>query len=165
MGVGSVIGRAGHALIALGVLALAAPAVLEAQVGLASGASRIALIARVLPRASINGMRSARETARRGNVREETITVPLSANTGYRLMVVGTAPVSSDAGIAATLWVRDESGHFEEVKPGAAVTVIRGRYAVAGWEPEVTFRSQFSESLEGAPVIPVRYEVRIDPTI
>ncbi|HEY8195936.1 MAG TPA: hypothetical protein VIG04_03070 [Gemmatimonadales bacterium] len=151
-------------LAALG-LALMGPAALQAQIGLASGTAHITLIARVPPRASINGVGSARETVRRGNLREETVTVRLSANTGYRLVVVGTAPASSPAGQSPRLWVRAESGRFEEVMPDAAVTVIRGRHAVAEWEPEVNFRSERPASGQGAAVLPVRYEIRIDPTI
>ena len=158
-------GMIGRGLVVMGILALMGPAALRAQVGLASGVARIALIARVLPRASIDGVSAARTTAHRGNLREETVKIRLSANTGYRLMVVGTAPVSTQAGTPATLWVRGESGRFEEVGPGASVTVIRGRHTVAESELEVTFRSEGSESVEGPHLIPVRYEVRIDPTI
>lgn len=159
MAVRWIIGCAGRGIVAVGLLVLAAPAPVQAQVGLASGAARITLVARVSPKASLGHVSPARETDRRGTVRDETVTVRLSANTGYRLVVVGTAPASSPS-----LWVRVESGRFEEVRSGAAVTVIRGRHAVVEWEPELTFRSERSESA-GPHVIPVRYEVRIDPAI
>jgi hypothetical protein len=149
----------------LGILAVAGPAVLQAQVGLASGVAQIALIARVSPRASINGVGLARETARRGSVSEATVKVRLSANTGYRLVVVGTAPASSSAEPASRLWVRAENGRFVELRSGVAVTVIRGHHTAGEWEPEVSYRSEASESVEGPHLLPVRYEVRIDPAI
>ena len=165
MGVAAALGMIGRRLAALGILALAGPAALQAQVGLASGAGGIALVARVPSRASINGVRSTGEIARRGALREGTVKVRLSANTGYRLVVVGTAPVSPPAEPVSRLWVRDENGRFEELRSGAAVTVVRGHHAGGGWEPEVSFRSEASESGEGPHLLPVRYEVRIDPTI
>ena len=165
MGVAAALGMIGRRLVALGILAVAGPAALQAQVGLASGAAHLTLIARVPSRASINGVSPTRETARRGTLREGTVKVRLSANTGYRLVVVGTAPVSSRTEPASRLWVRAENGRFEELRSGAAVTVLRGHHAVAEWEAEVSFRSEASESIEGPQVLPVRYEVRIDPAI
>lgn len=165
MGVTAVLGVVSRRLAALGILAVAGPATIQAQVGLASGAAQIALIARVSPGASITGVSPTRETARRGILSEGTVRVRLSANTGYRLVVVGTAPVSSPAEPVSRLWVRDENGRFEELRSGAAVTVVRGHHAGGGWEPEVSFRSEASESGEGPHLLPVRYEVRIDPTI
>lgn len=154
----------GRRLATLGILALA-PAALQAQVGLASGSARITLIARAAPRASVNGVSLAQETARQGSLREGTVKVSLAANTGYRLVAVGTAPVSSNDQSASRVWVRAENGRFEELKPGTAVTVARGHHADAASEPEVSFRSETSASGEGSQALPVRYEVRIDPTI
>ena len=164
MSVASSVGMIGRRLVALGILAVT-PSALQAQVGLASGAADIALIVRVAPRASISGVSSTEEPVRRDNLREETVKVRLAANTSYRLMVVGTAPPSSKAEPAPRLWVRSEKGSFEELRSGAAVTVLRGRHAVAGWEPEVSFRREGSKSVDRPQVLPVRYEVRIDPTI
>jgi hypothetical protein len=154
----------GRSLAALGILAVVGPAALQAQIGLASGSARIALIARVLPRVSVDGVSSARETARQGNVREETVTIRLSANTGYRLVAVGTAPPGSRVGPAPRLWVRTENGRFEEVRSGAVVTVVRSQHGVGECESEVSFRREAPESVE-SPQLPVRYEVRLEPTI
>jgi hypothetical protein len=79
----------GRRLAALGILALASPGVLQAQVGLVSGARRIALIARVEYRLPSGGG--------------------------------GIIPVSSPTETASRLWVRVETGHFEEVRPGLAL--------------------------------------------
>jgi hypothetical protein len=151
----------GRRLGILVILAVAAPATSQAQVGLSSGGAQIALIARAAPGASINGVSLAQETARRGSMIESSATVSLSANTGYRLVVVGTAPVTS---AASRLWVRAENGRFEELKSGAAVTVVRGHSAAAEVS-EVSFRSEASESVKGSDVLPVRYEIRVEPTI
>ena len=163
MGVVSFFGHAGR-IVAVGVLALGDAAPLHAQVGLASGAARITLVGRVTPGASIVRVTPARETARRGGSRDETVGVRLSANTSYRLIVVGTGPASSRAEPARRLWVRAENGPFVEVRSGAAVTVARGRHAVAE-EARVVFRSAHSGSAQQLQVLPVRYELRIDPTI
>ena len=165
MSVAAALGMIGRRLVALGILATAAPAALQAQVGLASGSARITLIARVAPRGSISGVSPAQETARQGTMKEGTVTVRLAANTGYRLVVVGTAPVSSNDQPASRVWVRAENGRFEELRSGTAVTVVRGHHADAASEPEVSFRSETSASGEGSQALPVRYEVRIDPTI
>lgn len=161
--VGSVIGRAGIAIIAVGVLALGGAAPLQAQVGLTSGAARITLIARVAPGASVAAVTPARETARRAGSIDQTVGVRLSVNTSYRLMVVGTAPANSQAEPARRLWVQAENGPFVEVRSGAGVTVARGPHAVAE-EAKVVFRRE-AELTEASRVLPVRYEVRIDPTI
>jgi len=159
------LGMIGRRLVALGILATAAPAALQAQVGLASGSARITLIARAAPRASVNGVSQAQETARQGTLREGTVKVRLAANTGYRLVVVGTAPVRSNDQSASRLWVRAENGRFEELKSGTAVTVVRGHHADAASEPEVSFRSETSASGSHTDALPVRYEIRIEPTI
>lgn len=154
----------GCSLVAVAALVLSTPAALNAQVGLASGGAQIALIARASPRASIRGAGSTRETGRSGALREHTVTLRLAANTGYRLVVVGTAPVTAGE-TPLRLWVRAENGRFEELTSGAGVTVVRGRHAVGDWQPEVSFRSETSASGESSQPLPVRYEVRIDPTI
>ena len=165
VGVTPVLGMIARRLAALGILAVAGPATLQAQVGLASALVQVALIARSAPRASINQVGPSKETGRQGNVREAVVKVGLSANTGYRLVVVGTGPVSSNAAPASRVWVRAENGRFEELRSGSAVTVVRGHHAVGEWEAEVSFRSDPSESGEGPHLLPVRYEVRVDPAI
>jgi hypothetical protein len=155
----------GRGIGALVMLTLARPAAVQAQAGLSSGVAHIALIARVAPRASIGGVGPTTETVRRGTLREGTVKVQLSANTGYRLVVVGTEPAKSDAAPSSRLWVRGENGQFEELRTGTAVTVVRGNHAPGGWQPEVNFRTEGAESAQGPQVLPVRYEVRIDPVI
>jgi hypothetical protein len=76
---------------------------------------------------------------------------------------VGTGPASSPVQEARRVWVQAENGPFVEVRSGVAVTVARGRHAVAQ-EANVVFRSETSPN-QGSQVLPVRYELRIDPTI
>jgi hypothetical protein len=154
----------GRRLVALSFLAVA-PAVLQAQVGLASGASQIALIARAAPQASINGVSPTQETARRGALSEGTVKVRLSANTGYRLVVVGTAPLSSTDQSASRVWVRAENGRFEELRSGGSVTVAHELRGAGEREREVRYRTESSEIHESAQALPVRYELRVEPTI
>ena len=159
------LGMIGRRLVALGILAVAGPATLAAQVGLASGSARITLIARVAPRASVNGVSQAQETARQGTLREGTVKVRLAANTGYRLVVVGTAPVSSNDQSASRLWVRAENGRFEELRSGGSVTVAHELRSAGEWEREVSYRTESSEISGSAQALPVRYELRVEPTI
>lgn len=164
VGVAAAVGHAGLGVVALVVIALGRAAPLQAQIGLTSGAASIMLLARAAPEASIVGATPARATARRGGSTVETVGVRLSANSSYRLMVVGTGPASFQTEPAGRVWVQAENGPFVEVRSGAAVTVARGRRAVAE-EARVVFRNERSGSAEQLQVLPVRYELRIDPTI
>lgn len=159
------LGIIGRGFGALGLLGLAAPRGLEAQVGLASRVARVALEVRVPSRASIDQIGSPIEITRPGGLREGTVKVRLSANTGYRLVVVGTAPASSNGEPSSRLWVRAVDGHFEEIRLESAVTVARDHHVAGESEREVTYRSEASESGEGPHLLPVRYEFRIDPAI
>jgi hypothetical protein len=164
VGVSPALGMIGRGLVAFGILGAAIPASLQAQVGLTSGAAQVALMVRAAPRASVNGVSPTQETARLGTLREGTIKVHLSANTAYRLVVVSTQPAGPTAG-PSRLWVRAENGRFEELTSGAAVTVARGHHADGHSEPEMSFRSENSASGRPTELLPVRYEVRIEPTI
>src|SRR4051812_31075264 len=68
---------------------IAAPRQANAQVGLNSGLAQVALVVRVAPSAAIDFVGPARETGRQGTLREVSSTVKLSANSAYRLVVVG----------------------------------------------------------------------------
>ena len=110
-------------------------------------------------------MSPAQETARHGSLSEGTVKVRLAANTGYRLVVVGTASLSSNDQSASRVWVRSANGRFEELESGTAVMVGWGHHADAASEPEVSFRSETSASGSHTDILPVRYEIRIEPTI
>ena len=145
---------------ALGILAVTGPATIQAQVGLASGSAQIALVAHVPSRASIDGVNTTRESARLGTMREGTVRLRVSANAEYRLVVVGTAPAAG-----ARFWVRDAGGEFREVTSGSAVTVARDHRAASESVEEVRYRAEPLNPATGSDALPMRYEIRVKPTI
>jgi hypothetical protein len=140
---------------ALGVV-FALPGVAQSQVGLPSGVAQIALVAHIAPRGSIQGVSAERETGRMGSVREASVMVRVAANTGYQLMVRGTAIADS------RIWVRGVNGEFQELTTGSSVTVARGTHAAGQWDREVQYRIESASDLNS---LPVRYEIAIDPTL
>jgi hypothetical protein len=152
--------RNGRTLATLWVALVAAPPMLEAQVGLTSGMAQVALEARSAPRGSIQGVSSPRETGRNGSVRETSVTVRLSANTGYQLMVRGTGAGSS------RIWVRAVNGEFQELTAGSSVTVARNGHSAGQWDREVQYRIQSADAADiNEQALPVRYEIAINPTM
>ena len=142
------------------LLTLASAPELAAQVGLSSGVAQVALVARIAPRVDMPVLSLARELDSDGTMKEVAVSVRGLANTGYRLVVVGT-----EAASGSTLWVRGVGGEFQELTPGAAVTVARDVCAAGDWEREVSYRTAAADS-DGRPeVLPVRYEIRVDPTL
>jgi hypothetical protein len=158
----SVLGMIGRRAALLVVLTGAGPAAAQAQIGLTSAPVQVALIARSSPRAAVSGVSAFRETARSGTSTEGTVTVSLSVNTGYRLVVVGTDPEGSRAA-GARVWVRADNGRFELISSGTRVTVLRGPRATG--QPQVKFRTERPDPGRSTAVLPVRYELRIDPSI
>lgn len=149
----------GFAALAFAGVALSPP--LQAQAGLGSNPTQIALVARVSPRASIQRVGPVTVTARRGDMREASLWVRLSTNTGYRVVVVGT---SSSSDRSSLTWVRGLDGEFHPVIPGSSLTVAKNGQAAGQREHEVSFRSEagIDGSLEP---MPVRCEIVVDPTI
>jgi hypothetical protein len=138
------------------LLALAGKAELQAQAGLSSGVARVALIARAAPHAWMSPAGSGTTAS---DTKELAVKVHVSANTGYKLVAVGTAPSRN-----ARLWVRDSGGEFRELTPGAAITVARDPHAAGEWLGEVRYRSERAR-IEAGHALPVRYEIRVDPAI
>ena len=144
---------------AAAVLALVGAPALAAQVGLSTGVAQVALVARSAPRAAIQRVGPALEMGRNGTTQDVSVSVGLVANTGYRLVVVGTPAANG-----SRLWVRGIDGEFQELTPGAAVTVARDGHAAGEWEREVSYRAETSPP-DGVQVLPVRYEIRVEPTL
>ncbi|HEV2086082.1 MAG TPA: hypothetical protein VGR09_13475 [Gemmatimonadales bacterium] len=142
-------------LAVLGVV-LALPGVAESQVGIPSGLVQVALVAHVAPRGSIQNVSAERETGRMGSVREALVTVRVAANTGYQLVVRGSAVAGS------RIWVRGVNGEFQELTAGSSVTVARGTRAAGQWDREVQYRIESAGDLKS---LPVRYEIAINPTL
>jgi hypothetical protein len=134
---------------------LAVPAVVQCQVGISSGMVQVALVAHVAPRGSIQGVSAERETGRTGSLGERSVTVRMSANTGYRLMV------RLAGASAARIWVRSVTGEFQELTAGSSVTVARDSHCAGQWEREVQYRTESAGDLS----LPVRYELSLSPQL
>jgi hypothetical protein len=146
----------GRGLVVTMVLLLTLPRPLPAQAGFSSNLTQVALVAQVAPRASIQGVGPAVETARQGHLKEASVSVRFATNTGYRLVVLGGRANGS------RVWVRAVSGEYQELVPGASVTVARGTRSSGQWERQVSYRI---ESAADVVELPVRYEIVVDPTI
>lgn len=147
--------------VALGAVlfaALSGATSLAGQVGLGSNLAQVALVVRVAARASIEEVSPPVRSTSQGSLTEASVKVRLSANTGYRLVVVGTA--SSQA---SRLWVRSSSGDFHELVPGASVTVTQGARSAGQSEREVSYRLE--SAADAVEALPVRYEIVVTPTI
>jgi hypothetical protein len=144
----------------VGLLVLGSAQAAEGQVGLTSGMAQVTLVARIAPRGSIQAVGAQRETARQGTVREVSVTVGLSANTGYQLIVRGTAVPAS------RVWVRSATGEYQELTSGTSVTVARDTRCAGQWQREVQYRIETSDAA-GSELqnLPVRYEIAINPVM
>jgi hypothetical protein len=145
----------------IAVLALAISPELGAQVGLSSGPAQVALVAHIAPQAAIHEVSPTLASTRDGTTKDVSVSVRLSANTGYRLVVVGTtAPAAG-----SRLWVRGMDGEFQELTAGSAVTVARDLRGAGEGEREVTYRIETSAPRGSTNGLPVRYEIRVEPAI
>jgi hypothetical protein len=144
----------------VGLLAVGSAQAAVSQVGLSSGLAQVTLLARIAPRGSIHGVGAQRETARQGTVREVSVMVGLSANTGYQLIVRGTSAPAS------RVWVRAVTGEYQELTAGASVTVARDTRCAGQWQREVQYRIETSDAA-GSELqnLPVRYEMAINPVL
>jgi hypothetical protein len=141
------------------VLALAGAPGLSAQVGLSSGVAQVSLVARIAPSAALQRVSPGLERTLSGTSKELSVSVSLLANSGYRLVVVGT-----DRPTGIRLWVRSVNGMFLELANGTAVTVARDGRLAGARVREVSYRVEAAEP-DGMNLLPVRYEIRIDPTL
>ena len=144
------------ALIGLSLPAFSAG--LQAQVGLSSSVAQVALVAHAEPRGSIQAVGAERETARAAGVRQVSVTLRLSANTGYQLLVRGSGTTGT------RVWVGAADGTFQELKAGNAVVVARGSHFDQR-ERAVQYRIESLEGSDAAEPLPVRYELAINPTM
>ena len=130
----------------------------SAQVGLSSGTQQVALLVRVPPRASLLGVIPIREKVT-GSLRETSVRVRLTANTGYRLLVRVTATNG------ARVWVRATDGLFQELVVGTPVTVAQNHTGTEECEQEVNYRIQSESAAQPAPSLPMVYEIVVDPAL
>ena len=149
----------GRWLTALSVVALTLPGTAQAQVGLSSGVAQVTLVARSSPRAALQSVRTIAVTGRQGAFKEAAVGLRLSANSAYRLRVHRTSGHSR-----ARLWVRAVDGSYHELRAGSPVTVGRGSHASGDSESTVRYRLE-TTAQDRAIVLPVRYEIAVDPMI
>lgn len=155
--------RIGTATLVLWSVILSWPREIQGQVGLASGEARVALIAIAPAHASLEAVSPPREAASPASLREESVTLRLSSNNGYRLIVrrMGTYT----AGSVGRVWVRAADGNFHELAPGSPVTIAEDRLAGQD-EREVLYRI---EGLPPSPAtlqgLPVHYDIVVKPVI
>jgi hypothetical protein len=141
---------------------LACSSTVQAQQGLRSRSLQIALRARVPAHGALQSVGPAREVATIGELKQASVSLKLSANSGCRLVVLRSAGSINES--HARIWVRNAKGDFEELKPGSGVTVARDR--VFAGEDEREVRYMFDADAAGAldaTALPVRYEIRMDP--
>jgi hypothetical protein len=128
-----------------------------AQVGLASSAARITLVAQVPARAAME--EAAIGQSKVGEMQETTLTVHLAANRSYRVVVRGT-------GLGGRrVWVRAADGAYHPLIRGASVTVLQERRAGKEVEQKIWYRTESDSTRSSDPSPPVRYEVVVDPVL
>lgn len=159
MTLGTVLEAIRRGSAAWAVLALAGAPGLSAQVGLSSQVAQVSLVARVAPGATLHRVSPGFERIRSETSRDVSVLVGLAANSGYRLVVVGT-----DRPAGTRLWVRGVDGTLRELGNGTAVTVARDGRMAGAREREVSYRIEAANA-GGMGLLPVRYEIRVDPTL
>jgi hypothetical protein len=135
---------------------------LHAQVGLTSGLAQVTLVARVAPRASIEGVGPALEVGSQGTLRELSVAVGVAANTGFRLVVLRTDAEAMVPGQAPLLWVRGVNGDYQLLGHDRPIVVVREGPTAGQTEREVHYRV---ETRDWLPSVAVRYEIVIDPEL
>src|SRR5688572_5037199 len=140
-------------------MALPIPGNAQAQIGLSSGIAQITLVARSSPTAALQSVGPVVDIGRKGAFQEATVGLRLKANSPYRLRVHRTSSQSQ-----SRLWVRAVDGSYHELRPGSPVTVGSGSHASSSSESTVHYRLQPTAGGR-VMVLPVRYEVVLDPTI
>jgi hypothetical protein len=143
-------------LVVAGSLALAGS--VEAQVGISSGAAPVTLVANAPLQGSLEGLVIQPGIGLPNQEHSGTITLRVSANSGYRLVVRGGGELPPDARI----WVRSVSGEFQEVMQGSSVVVADDAHPAGIEERRVEYRIQGAGD---ETVLPVRYELQINPAI
>ena len=130
----------------------------EAQVGISSSAAPVTLVARAPLQGSLEGLVIQSGIGLPDQEHSGTITLRVSANSGYRLVVRGGGEFPPDARI----WVRSVSGEFQEVMEGSSVVVADDAHPARIEERRVEYRIQGAGD---QTALPVRYELQINPAI
>ena len=126
---------------------------LQAQVGIASRVTQVALVVRAASHANLPHV-SHRTIGRRADLSEAAVRIHVPASSGYRVVA------RSTAGTMSQVWVRVADDQYQELTPGAAVTLPGG--GRGGSEREVRYLTDGSAS---PAEVPVRFDLVIDPVI
>lgn len=153
-----------EAIAALVAALLAWSGEAQAQVGLASRDAPISLVARVPAGAAMEEVSSARTIAVRGSIREAAVTVRLTSNSGYRLIVHGIR-TEQHPSAAGRIWVLGVDGNFHQLVGGFPVTVAHEKQTAGESARDVVFRIEHSAELLEQQSVPVRYDVAVNPSM
>jgi hypothetical protein len=152
----------GGMLLSLGITAVLTAGTLQAQVGLTSTPTQVVLVVHSEPYGTINAVGApALHSTSEAMFRELSVPLKLSANTAYRLLVVGGYRTGTGA---KRILVRAEDGEFRELESGQPVTVARGNHTAGEAAVEVFYRID-ADGTADAGTLPVRYEIAIAPTL
>jgi hypothetical protein len=130
----------------------------EAQVGISSSAAPVMLVANAPLQGSLEGLVVQSGIGLPDQKHSGTITLRVSANGGYRLVVRGGGEFPPDARI----WVRSVSGEFQEVREGSSVVVADDTHPAGVEERRVEY---WIQGAGDETALPVRYELQINPSI
>ena len=156
----SVLAAMGRGLGALSVMALMGVSTARAQIGLASSASQVGLVVRSAPRASALAVGSVHRTGRHGELTDATMDIQLSANSPYRLVVRGVSGTAN-----RQIWVQSVEGEYRPVVEGSSVIVAWGSSASAQSRRQIRFQIDRTAPGTVGELLPVRYELVMEPTI
>jgi hypothetical protein len=146
-----------RALLFVGLIAAGAGRS-EAQIGLSSGVARVVLMARAPVQGSIQGILSEPGIGLSSAGSQGRITLQVSANTGYRLLVRAT-----DRSGGSRIWLRSVNGKMEEVTEATAVIVVDDAHPTGVAERRVEYR--VDGVVDEPDQLPVRYELQINPVL
>jgi hypothetical protein len=154
--------RGPHHLVRRGILALGLVSALAgratAQVGLTSGLAQVTLAARAPVQGSIQDVLTQPGIGLPNGGSQGSITLRMSANSGYRLVVRGTGRSEG-----VRIWFRSAAGEMREVTEGAAIVLVDDVHPSGIAERRVEYRVEGAG--EGSDRLPVRYELEISPTL
>ena len=137
---------------AMALMSSSGGAGLQAQVGLSSGVTQIALVVRAPSHATMPAVSVQRETGRRGDLREAAVRIRLLANSGYRLVARG------NAGSTSRVWIHVADDDYQELIPGKSVTLPGARQGSS--EREIRYLTDGSTS---SAELPLHFELVVDP--
>jgi hypothetical protein len=98
-----------------------------------------------------------------GSLRQRSVTIRLTGNNGYRLLVRRSKVNPAEA--ADRIWVRGADGIFHELTPGSTVTIAEERLA-GNHQQEVWYRLEdLTNSPPAVEALPVHYDIAVQPVI